>query len=101
MKKFFVMAVVALAGLMATACSTDDAVSDAENYATVSFTVAAPEMATRTLGDGMTARNLSWGVYDADGNYLPKLFLILLNTNLIILIYVLGFITSLIKGGVK
>ncbi|MBR2015197.1 MAG: hypothetical protein IJ998_07250 [Alistipes sp.] len=73
MKKFFVMAVVALAGLMATACSTDDAVSDAENYATVSFTVAAPEMATRTLGDGMTARNLSWGVYDADGNYLPKL----------------------------
>ena len=58
---------------MATACSTDDAVSDAENYATVSFTVAAPEMATRTLGDGMTARNLSWGVYDADGNYLPKL----------------------------
>ena len=73
MKKIFVMAVVALAGLMATACSTDDAVSDAENYATVSFTVAAPEMATRTLGDGMTARNLSWGVYDADGNYLPKL----------------------------
>ena len=73
MKKFFVMTVVALAGLMATACSTDDAVSDAENYATVSFTVAAPEMATRTLGDGMTARNLSWGVYDADGNYLPKL----------------------------
>lgn len=73
MKKFFVMAVVALAGLMTTACSTDDAVSDAENYATVSFTVAAPEMATRTLGDGMTARNLSWGVYDADGNYLPKL----------------------------
>lgn len=58
---------------MTTACSTDDAVSDAENYATVSFTVAAPEMATRTLGDGMTARNLSWGVYDADGNYLPKL----------------------------
>lgn len=73
MKKFFVMAVVALVGLMTTACSTDDAVSDAENYATVSFTVAAPEMATRTLGDGMTARNLSWGVYDADGNYLPKL----------------------------
>lgn len=73
MKKFFVMAVVALVGLMATACSTDDAVSNAENYATVSFTVAAPEMATRTLGDGMTARNLSWGVYDADGNYLPKL----------------------------
>ena len=73
MKKFLAMAVVALVGLMATACSTDDAVSDAENYATVSFTVAAPEMATRTLGDGMTARNLSWGVYDADGNYLPKL----------------------------
>ena len=73
MKKFLAMAVVALVGLMATACSTDDAVSDAENYATVSFTVAAPEMATRTLGNGMTARNLSWGVYDADGNYLPKL----------------------------
>ena len=73
MKKFLAMAVVALVVLMATACSTDDAVSDAENYATVSFTVAAPEMATRTLGNGMTARNLSWGVYDADGNYLPKL----------------------------
>ena len=77
MKKLFLMAVAAVA-MLATSCSKDDtnAVAVGEK-STVTFAVEAPVMATRaadsTYGDGYTATQLSWGVYDAEGKYLRNL----------------------------
>ncbi|MBR2014459.1 MAG: hypothetical protein IJ998_03445 [Alistipes sp.] len=70
MKKFLMMAVVAF-GMLATACSKDEVaqpvVGGEESIAT--FTVEAPVMATR-YGEGTTATELNWAVYDQQGNYL-------------------------------
>ena len=77
MKKLFLMAVAAVA-MLATSCSKDDtnAVAVGEK-STVTFAVEAPVMATRaadsTYGDGYTATHLTWGVYDANNNYLEDL----------------------------
>lgn len=74
MKKLFFVAVAAIA-MLATSCSKDDAstVVGGET-STVTFAVAAPELATRAeYGDGYTATHLTWGVYDANGNYLENL----------------------------
>ena len=70
MKKFLLMAVVAF-GMLATACSKDEVaqpvVGGEESIAT--FTVEAPVMATR-YGEGTTATQLSWAVYDKTHNLL-------------------------------
>lgn len=73
MKKLFFVAVAAIA-MLATSCSKDDAstVVGGET-STVTFAVEAPVMATRALGDGTTAVDLSWAVYAADGTYLEAL----------------------------
>lgn len=73
MKKLFFVAVAAIA-MLATSCSKDDAstVVGGET-STVTFAVEAPVMATRALGDGTTATDLSWAVYAEDGTYLEAL----------------------------
>lgn len=73
MKKLFFVAVAAIA-MLATSCSKDDAstVVGGET-STVTFAVEAPVMATRALGDGTTAVDLSWAVYAEDGTYLEAL----------------------------
>lgn len=54
---------VAAFGMLFTSCAKDDAASDG---ALVSFTVNAPEVATR-YGEGTTATTLYWAVYDQNG----------------------------------
>ena len=74
MKRLFFVVVAAVA-MLATSCSKDDTstVVGGEK-STVTFAVAAPELATRAeYGDGYTATHLTWGVYDANGNYLENL----------------------------
>ncbi|MBO5216663.1 MAG: leucine-rich repeat domain-containing protein [Alistipes sp.] len=64
MKKFLLIAVAAF-GMLMTACSKDEVAQPVAEKSTVTFTVAAPELATRAdLGDGTTATQLSWAVYD-------------------------------------
>ena len=69
MKKFLLMAVVAF-GMLATACSKDEVAQPVAEKSTVTFSVAAPELATRALGDGTTATQLSWAVYDKSNTLL-------------------------------
>ncbi len=72
MKKFLLMAVAAM-GLLFTACSKDEVAQPVAEKSTVTFTVAAPELATRAEhGDGTLAKDLTYAVYNrADG---AKLF---------------------------
>ncbi|MBR2014540.1 MAG: hypothetical protein IJ998_03855 [Alistipes sp.] len=71
MKKFLLMAVVAF-GMLATACSKDEVAQPVVGgeESIVTFTVEAPVMATRAHGDGLTATQLSWAVYDKTHNLL-------------------------------
>ena len=69
MKKFLLMAVTAI-GLLFTACSKDEVAQPVAEKSTVTFSVAAPELATRALGDGTTATQLSWAVYDKSNTLL-------------------------------
>ena len=70
MKKFLLIAVAAF-GMLMTACSKDEVAQPVAEKSTVTFTVAAPELATRAdLGDGTTATQLSWAVYDKTHNLL-------------------------------
>ena len=69
MKKFLLMAVTAM-GLLFTACSKDEVAQPVAEKSTVTFSVAAPELATRALGDGTTATQLSWAVYDKSNTLL-------------------------------
>ncbi len=69
MRKFFL--VVAALGMLATACTKDDAVSGG-NESLVSFTIDSPELATR-YGEGTTATNLEWAFYDETGEKLDAI----------------------------
>ena len=68
MKKFLLIAVAAF-GMLMTACSKDEVAQPVAEKSTVTFTVEAPVMATR-YGEGTTATELNWAVYDEGGNYL-------------------------------
>ena len=72
MKKFLLIAVAAF-GMLMTACSKDEVAQPVAEKSTVTFTVAAPELATRAEhGDGTLAKDLTYAVYNrADG---AKLF---------------------------
>ena len=72
MKKFLLIAVAAF-GMLMTACSKDEVAQSVAEKSTVTFTVAAPELATRAEhGDGTLAKYLTYAVYNrADG---AKLF---------------------------
>ena len=66
MKKLF-LSMLAAVTLFAS-CSQEELVSQADGENLVSFTVTTPELASRLAGDGKTAKNLFYAVYDADGN---------------------------------
>ena len=72
MKKFLLIAVAAF-GMLMTACSKDEVAQPVVEESTVTFTISAPELATRAEhGDGTLAKNLTYAVYNrADG---AKLF---------------------------
>ena len=71
MKKFLLIAVAAF-GMLMTACSKDEVAQPVGGEeSVVTFTVEAPVMQTRAEhGDGKTATELNWAVYDKDGIYL-------------------------------
>ncbi|MBO5216718.1 MAG: hypothetical protein J6B41_03095 [Alistipes sp.] len=70
MKKFLLIAVAAF-GMLMTACSKDEVAQPVAEKSTVTFTVAAPELATRAHGDGLTATVLKYAVYNrVDGSKL-------------------------------
>ena len=64
MKKLF-FAVVAMAAML-TSCSKDDGITEVTpQNSMVTFTVNAPELATRANeGEGLQAKNLKWVIYD-------------------------------------
>ena len=73
MKKFLFLAVAAI-GLLATSCSKDETTNALpEGDAKVTFTVVAPELQTRAIGDGTTATTLEYSVYDAAWNHIAYL----------------------------
>ena len=73
MKKFLFLAVAAVA-MLATSCSKDETANAyPEGDTKVSFTVVAPELQTRTIGDGTTATTLEYAVYDANWNHIAYL----------------------------
>ena len=67
MKKFLLIAVAAM-GLLFTACSKDEVAQPVAEKSVVTFTVEAPVMATRAHGDGYSATELNWAVYDRNAN---------------------------------
>ncbi|MDO5497541.1 MAG: hypothetical protein Q4F45_06640, partial [Alistipes sp.] len=72
MKKILLIAVAAF-GMLMTACSKDEVAQPVAEKSTVTFTVAAPELATRAHGDGLTATDLEYAVYNrADKAFLFK-----------------------------
>lgn len=72
MKKFMFVLVAAF-GLLATSCSKDETTTPPFEGGNVAFTVVAPELATRTIGDGTTATTLEYAVYDAEWNHIAYL----------------------------
>ena len=74
--RFFYSALAASAALMFTACSQTELgeTPAAGGQATVNFAVTAPVgLDTRTFGDGNTATELRYAVYDAEGHQLSQL----------------------------
>ncbi|MBO5216709.1 MAG: hypothetical protein J6B41_03050 [Alistipes sp.] len=71
MKKFLLIAVAAF-GMLMTACSKDEVAQPVVEESTVTFTISAPELATRAHGDGLTATVLKYAVYNRVGG--SKLF---------------------------
>ena len=70
MKKFLLIAVAAF-GMLMTACSKDEVAQPiGGEESVVTFTVEAPVMATRAYGEGTTATQLYWAVYDKTHNLL-------------------------------
>ena len=70
MKKFLLIAVAAF-GMLMTACSKDEVAQPiGGEESIVTFTVEAPVMATRATehGDGKTATELNWAVYDRNAD---------------------------------
>ncbi len=66
MKKLF-LSMLAAVTLFAS-CSQEELVSQTDGESLVSFTVTTPELGSRAAGDGTTAKNLYYAVYDGKGN---------------------------------
>ena len=74
MKKSLFLSALAATMLLATSCQEDALLNtNPGEKATVTFSLATPEIATRAYSDGTTAQELQYAVYDANGNYLDKL----------------------------
>ncbi|MBQ2248147.1 MAG: hypothetical protein II323_05235 [Tidjanibacter sp.] len=78
MKKLFISLVAIAAAVFATSCTNDieSGIKFNGKTATVGFEVSTPELATRTFGDGKSATNLYYGVYDEQGVLLPEISVI-------------------------
>ena len=78
MKKLFISLVAIAAAVFATSCTNDieGGIKFNGKTATVGFEVSTPELATRTFGDGQSATNLYYGVYDDKGVLLPEISVI-------------------------
>ena len=78
MKKLFISLVAIAAAVFATSCTNDieGGIKFNGKTATVGFEVSTPELATRTFGDGQSATNLYYGVYDDQGVLLPEISVI-------------------------
>ena len=48
-------------------CSQEEIVTKTDGESLVSFTVTTPELGSRAVGDGKTAKNLYYAVYDGKG----------------------------------
>ncbi|MBQ2980000.1 MAG: hypothetical protein IJE18_07825, partial [Bacteroidaceae bacterium] len=74
MKKSLFLSALAATMLLATSCQEDALLNtNPGEKATVTFSLATPQIATRAYSDGTTAQELQYAVYDAKGNYLDKL----------------------------
>lgn len=74
MKKSLFLSALAATMLLATSCQEDALLNtNPGEKATVTFSLATPQIATRAYSDGTTAQELQYAVYDANGNYLDKL----------------------------
>lgn len=76
MKKYFIhfTAIVTMVSmLLTTSCQQVEKPFSNGKESTVTFTVSTPEMATRAVGDGTTATNLYYGVYDENGQLIPAI----------------------------
>ena len=71
MKKLF-FGMLAFVSVFATSCQKEVPEAIAEE-AMVTFNVGTPEIATRAYSDGLTATNLQYAVYDAEGKELTEL----------------------------
>ena len=63
---------LAFVSVLATSCQKEVPEAIAED-AIVTFNIGTPEIATRAYSDGLTATNLQYAVYDAEGNILEDL----------------------------
>ncbi|WP_342989649.1 MULTISPECIES: hypothetical protein [Bacteroides] len=67
-KKLFFGMFAAATMLFATSCSNDEMDGLKGNESVVSFTLEQPGISTRAYSDGLKATNLTYAVYDAEGN---------------------------------
>ena len=79
MKKHFLFACTAIVALLMTACSEEDNFRGQDGNV-VTFSVGVPQLATRaageeteTLGKGLSANRLYWGVYDHESKLLAEI----------------------------
>lgn len=76
MKKYFIhfTAIVTMVSmLLTTSCQQVEKPFSNGKESTVTFTVSTPEMATRAVGDGTTATDLYYGVYNENGQLIPAI----------------------------
>lgn len=64
MKKLFISMLAAIT--LFASCSEEDVVSQTTGQSVVSFKVTTPELVSRAIGDGTTAKNLYYAVYDGN-----------------------------------
>ena len=62
--------------IFATSCENELELGAAGEESMVSFTIATPDMGSRAYSDGTTATKLQYAVYDAAGNELEDLGLL-------------------------
>lgn len=72
MKKI-ILSVVAVATLFATSCQNEAEVATNGSESVVTFVVETPEIGTRVFGDGTSATDLYYGIYDVDGNLISAI----------------------------
>lgn len=72
MKKIL-FSIAAVAALFATSCQNDAEETAKTNESVVTFVVETPEISTRAFGDGTSATDLYYGIYDKAGNLISAI----------------------------